>query len=72
MAHDAQLVGWPGVDDVDAITGEHKEMFAVGLDEVALVDSGDLIVRARVITGIGRTASRRSTHDARVAHGDSQ
>ena len=71
MAHDGQLVGRPGVDDVDAVAGEHEEMLAVGLHEVALVDAGDLVIGAREITRFGRSAACRPTHDIRIVHGDS-
>ena len=72
MAHNAQCIGRQRVEDVDAVTGEHEEMFAVGFHEVALVDAGDLVVGAREITRRGRTARRRSgRHSTCIAHGDS-
>ena len=41
--------GGPGADDVDAVTGDHKQRPAVGLDDIPLVDAGDLVVRAGVV-----------------------
>ena len=38
--------GGPGTDDVDAVTGEHIERSAVGLDDIPFIDAGDLVVRA--------------------------
>ena len=49
MARHGEGSGGPGADDVDAVTGDHVERPTVGLDNIPLVDAGDLVVRAGVV-----------------------
>ena len=69
VTHNAQPIGGPGIDDVDSVAREHEEMLAVGLDEIALVDAGGLVIGAGEITRLGRCPSRRRAwRDTRVEH----
>jgi hypothetical protein len=68
VADDREALRWPRIDDVDAVAGEHEQVLAVGLDAVALVDAGNLVVRARKITGLRRARrGRRGQGDHPVA-----
>ena len=57
VARHREGIGRPGADDVDAITGEHIERSAVGLDDIPFVDAGDLVVRAGEV-GVADSGAR--------------